>query len=108
MVLVNYFTETFSSGTRSLVRNKGVIQKMAMPREMFPVASMLVSAYHVIPRTGAARRGFCVLLGWIPDPVGIAAGLLGFAAGDGLGTACALIFSVANVFFRDFATWSRC
>ena len=49
LVIVHYFTETFSSGTRSIVRNKGVVQKMAVPREMFPVASMLVSAYHVIP-----------------------------------------------------------
>ena len=37
MVLVNYFTESVTAGTRSLLTNKGVIAKMAMPREMFPV-----------------------------------------------------------------------
>ena len=42
---VHFFTETFTAGTRSIVRNKAIVQKMAMPREMFPVASMLVSAY---------------------------------------------------------------
>jgi ABC-2 type transport system permease protein len=102
LVIVHYFTETFGSGTRSIVRNRGVVQKMAVPREMFPVASMLVSAYHVIPGL-VLLSGFCVLLGWTPDPVGIAAGLLGFLIVAVLGTACALLFSVANVFFRDFS-----
>ena len=102
LVIVHYFTETFSAGTRSIVRNKAVVQKMAVPREMFPVASMLVSAYHVIPGL-VLLSGFCAVLGWTPDPVGIAAGLLGFLLVAVLGTACALLFSVANVFFRDFS-----
>ena len=50
MVLVTYFTESVTSGTRSLLSNRGVIGKMAMPREMFPVASMLVSLWHAIPQ----------------------------------------------------------
>lgn len=101
LVVVHYFTETFSAGTRSIVRNRSIVQKMAMPREMFPVASMLVSAFHVIP-------GLVILtiagtaVGWRPDPVGLAAGLLGFSIVAVLGTALALLFSAANVFFRDF------
>jgi ABC-2 type transport system permease protein len=101
LVLVHYFTETFVAGTRSIVRNRAVVQKMAVPREMFPVASMLVSAYHVIP-------GILLLsissawLGWRPDAVGMGAALLGFLIVAVLGTALALMFSVANVFFRDF------
>ena len=101
LVFVHYFTETFQAGTRSIVRNKQIIQKMAMPKEMFPVASMLVSAFHVVP-------GLVILavasigVGWTPDPAGIAAGLLGFAIVGVLGTALALLFSALNVFFRDF------
>jgi ABC-2 type transport system permease protein len=101
LVLVHYFTETFVAGTRSIVRNRAVVQKMAVPREMFPVASMLVSAYHVIP-------GILLLsissawLGWRPDAVGMGAALLGFLVVAVWGTALALLFSVANVFFRDF------
>ena len=67
LVIVHYFTETFSAGTRSIVRNKGVVQKMAVPREMFPVASMLVSAYHVIPGAGAAL-GLLRVAGLDPRP----------------------------------------
>jgi ABC-2 type transport system permease protein len=73
-----------------------------VPREMFPVASMLVSAYHVIPGM-VLLTGSCVALGWRPDPVGMAAALLGFLLIAVLGTALALLFSAANVFFRDFS-----
>ena len=102
LVIVHYFTETFQSGTRSIVRNRSVVQKMAVPREMFPVASMLVSAYHVVPAV-TLLLGLCTFLGWRPDPVGLAAGLLGFTQIMLLGTACGLVFSVANVLFRDFS-----
>jgi ABC-2 type transport system permease protein len=101
LVIVHYFTETFQAGTRSIVRNKSLVTKMAIPREMFPVASMLVSAYHVVPGL-VLLTGVCVALGWSPDPVGVGAGLLGFVLVAVLGTALALLFSAANVFFRDF------
>lgn len=102
LVMVHYFTETFTAGTRSIVRNRQVVQKMAVPREMFPVASMLVSAYHVFPGLVLLTL-FTALLGWRPDPVEMAAALLGFTLVAVLGTALALMFSVANVFFRDFS-----
>lgn len=101
LVIVHYFTETFGAGTRSIMANKGLIKKMAVPREMFPVASMLVSAYHVIPGM-VLLIGFCAALGWRPDMVGVGAALLGFAIVAVLGTALALVFSAANVYFRDF------
>ncbi len=101
LVIVHYFTETFGSGTRSIVRNKAIIRKMAMPREMFPVASMLVSAFHVVPGMVILTVA-CVAVGWTPDLVGMGAALLGFAIIAVLGTALALLFSAANVFFRDF------
>jgi ABC-2 type transport system permease protein len=108
MVLVNYFTESVTSGTRSLLANRGVIGKMAMPREMFPVASMLVSLWHAVPQliillvaclaTGAFGDGPL----WVPDAVGMGAALLGFALIMVYGTAFGLMFSCVNVIFRDF------
>ena len=102
IVFVHYFTETFTSGTRSIVRNKAIIRKMAMPREMFPVASMLVSAFHVVPGL-VILTSACVFVGWQPDPAGVLAGLMAFAIMALWGTALALLFSAANVFFRDFS-----
>ncbi|MBA2956335.1 ABC transporter permease [Nocardioides sp. MAH-18] len=100
IVIVHFFNETFSAGTRSIVRNKSLVQKMAMPREMFPVASMLVSAYHLIPElvilviVGA-------LLGWTPTMAGMAAMVASLVICMVLGTGLALMFATANVFFRD-------
>ncbi|HEX6149390.1 ABC transporter permease [Nocardioides sp.] len=101
MVLVHFFTETFNGGTRSLVSNRSLIVKLSMPRELFPVAHMLVALWHTGPMVVILTVA-TTLLGWVPDPVGLAAGLLGFLLIGVLGLALALIFSVANVFFRDF------
>ena len=104
LVIVHFFTETFNAGTRSIVRNKALVRRMAMPREMFPVASMLVSLFHVGPQL-IILTICCVLTGWTPDPVGLAAAVLALAIIMMLGTALALLFSVANVFFRDFSSF---
>ena len=101
MVLVHFFTETFAGGTQSLVSNRSLITKLAMPKELFPVARMLVALWHTGPMLVILLIA-CVIAGWRPDPVGILAGLLGFALILILGLALALFFSVSNVFFRDF------
>jgi ABC-2 type transport system permease protein len=101
LVVVHFFTETFSAGTRSIVRNKSIVVKMPLPREMFPVASMLVSLYHVGPQLIILTVA-CLFYGWTPDPVGVVALLLAILVAMSFGTASALVFSVANVYFRDF------
>jgi len=98
---VHFFTETFSSGTRSIVRNKAIVRKMPMPREMFPVASTIVSAVNSFPQLLILFVG-AVAVGWHPEWEGIAAGLLAFTILTLLGTALALLFSAMNVFFTDF------
>jgi ABC-2 type transport system permease protein len=100
IIIVHFFNETFNAGTRSIVRNKALVQKMALPREMFPVASMLVSAYHVLPQV-VILVVVCLLTGWTPDPAGVVAMVLSLGIIATLGTAMALLFSAANVFFRD-------
>jgi ABC-2 type transport system permease protein len=102
MVLVHFFTETFNGGTRSLVSNRGLIVKLPMPRELFPVATMLVAFWHTVPMLIIATVA-SVLLGWTPEWAGIGAALLGLSIVAVLGLALGLMFSVANVFFRDFS-----
>lgn len=101
LVIVHFFTETFSAGTRSIMRNKAIVVKMPLPREMFPVATMLVSLFHVIPQMVVLVIA-CLIYGWTPDPVGMLAMLVAIVMIMLLGTAFALMFSVANVYFRDF------
>ncbi len=100
IIVVNFFNETVNAGTRSIVRNRALVQKLAMPREMFPIASMLVSAYHMLPQLGILLV-VSWLSGWRPDPLGLVAMVLSLAIIVVLATAAALAFSAANVYFRD-------
>ena len=104
LIIVHFFTETFGAGTRSLVGNKGLIAKMSVPREMFPVATMLVSLWHVAPQI-LILVGVGLMEGWRPDAVGMLSAVAGVAIAMVLGTALALLFSTANVFFRDFGSF---
>jgi ABC-2 type transport system permease protein len=102
LIIVHFFTETLNAGTRSIVRNKSLVQKMAVPREMFPVASMLVSLFHVVPQVLILLIA-TTISGWTPDPVGLVFGVLGILISMTFGTALALMFSAANVFMRDIS-----
>jgi ABC-2 type transport system permease protein len=102
LIIVHFFTETMNAGTRSIVRNKSLVRKMAVPREMFPVASMLVSLFHVLPQVVILLIA-TLLSGWHPDAMGLVYGVFALAISMTLGTALALMFSAANVFMRDIS-----
>ncbi len=104
LIVVHFFVETFNAGTRSIMRNKALVRKMAVPREMFPVASMLVSLFHVGPQL-AILAVACLFLGWTPTWIGMAGFGLAILIIAILGTALALMFSAANVFFRDIGSF---
>jgi ABC-2 type transport system permease protein len=100
MMVVTMFTETVAAGTRSIVRNAALLQKSAMPREMFPLASLLVSIYHLWPEfviLGVAL----FFVGWSPDMTAVAAGVLGYAIIIVFALALGLALSVSQVFLRD-------
>jgi ABC-2 type transport system permease protein len=101
MVFVNLFVESFNSGTRSIMANKAVVQKMPLPREIFPMASTLVTLYHTGPQM-VILIGACLATGsFEPDLVGMLAALLGFGIVILLGTGMGLMFSAVNVMYRD-------
>ena len=104
IIIVHFFTETFNAGTRSIVRNKAIVKKMAVPAEMFPVASMLVSLYHVFPQLVILLVAV-LFMGWTPTLSGVLAVAIALTIIMTLGTAMALFFSAANVLFRDFASF---
>ena len=101
MVLVNLFVESFNAGTRSIMQNKAVVQRMPLPREIFPIASTLVTLYHTGPQM-VILVGACFATGTFqPDVVGMLAALLGFGIVILLGTGMGLMFSAVNVMYRD-------
>lgn len=104
MVLVSLFNESFNAGTRSIMANKAVVQKMPLPREIFPIASTLVSLYHTGPQM-VILLSACVVTGTFqPDLVGLLAALLGLAIVVMFATGMGLMFAAVNVMYRD---WTR-
>ncbi len=100
MIMVSFFTDALSAGSRSVVRNKSLVRKINLPREMFPVASMMVSIYHMVPMYVVALIG-CLLVGWHPDPGAFLPAVLALAIVLTWGLAVALLLSAWNVYFRD-------
>lgn len=101
MVFVHYFSETWSSGTRSVRSNRALLLKMRMPREIFPVAAMVTAMYHTGPQI-LILLVICLLVGWSVSLTSIAAGLLGLAILLTFAMAMALFFSALNVYYKDF------
>lgn len=100
IVLVNFFTESLSNSTRSIVDNRDLIRKIYLPRELFPVATVWVSAAHFLPQL-VVLIGACLLVGWAPSILQLAAVVLVFVMVSVLATGLGLMFGAVNVYFRD-------
>ncbi|GAA2067253.1 ABC transporter permease [Microbacterium hatanonis] len=100
ITVVTFFSEAFTNGTRSLVDNAALIKKIYLPREMFPVASVLVAAVNILPQILVVTV-IAVFFGWAPSALHIAALLLGLVIVAMLATGLGLLFGAVNVTFRD-------
>ncbi|WP_246237201.1 ABC transporter permease [Actinomadura chibensis] len=115
LVLVSFFNETLINTTHSVLGNAPLIRKVYLPRELFPVASLLVSCVHLVPGVAIAL-GVAIAWGWTPSALAVGSALLGFALVAVLGIGLGLICSALHVFYRDtdkvvdiatlFVTWS--
>ena len=104
MIMVSFFTDTLNAGTKSVVKNKSLVRKMNVPREMFPVASVTVTTYHAGPQLVILLIA-TVLLGWSPDPTAFLAAVLGVSIMLSISLAVALAFSALNVTYRDIGNF---
>jgi ABC-2 type transport system permease protein len=110
MVFIHYFSETWSGGTRSIWSNRGLVLKMRMPREIFPVAAMFVAVYHTAPQV-LILVITAALVGWHFTWSVLAAAALGLGILITFSTAMSLLFAALNVYYKDFqnivATFSQ-
>ncbi|TQK18992.1 ABC-2 type transport system permease protein [Microbacterium sp. SLBN-154] len=100
ITVVTFFNEAFSNGTRSLVDNAALIKKIYLPREMFPVASMMIAAVNTLPQILVVIV-IALFFGWAPTALQIGAILLGLIIVAVLATGLGLLFGAVNVTFRD-------
>lgn len=94
------YSEIVSIGTSSIVANSGLIKKVYLPREVFPLSVVGSAAFNfsiqlgiLVAATGVARQ-FPTGSRWWYFPLSLAV-LLVYA------TALALLLSAVNVFLRD-------
>jgi len=100
IVLINFFTEALGNASRSIVGNGGLIKKIYLPRQLFPVASVWVSGVHFVPQILILLVA-CLFNGWRPGVLELAAALAGFVIVGLLATGLGLLFGAVNVYFRD-------
>ncbi|WP_051478803.1 ABC transporter permease [Arthrobacter sp. H5] len=100
IVLINFFSEALGNASRSIVGNGGLIKKIYLPRELFPVASVWVSGVHFLPQL-VVLLAACLFSGWRPGLAEVAAAIAGFLIVALLATGLGLFFGAVNVYFRD-------
>ena len=100
IILINFFTEALGNAARSIVGNGGLIKKIYLPRELFPVASVWVSAVHFLPQL-VVLVAASLLSGWHPSALQLLAAVAAFLLVALLATGLGLFFGAANVYFRD-------
>jgi len=100
IVLINFFTEALGNASRSIVGNGGLIKKIYLPRQLFPVASVWVSGVHFVPQILILVVA-CLFNGWRPSVLQLAAAVGGFVIVALLATGLGLLFGAVNVYFRD-------
>lgn len=115
IILINFFSEGFSNATKALVDNAHLVKKIYMPRELFPVAAVVVSFVHFLPQALLLLL-ICLFFGWLPAPAFIGAAILAVVIIGLFATGLGLFFGALNVPYRDaqnfvelillFATWA--
>lgn len=100
IVLINFFTEALGNASRSIVGNGGLIKKIYLPRQLFPVASVWVSGVHFVPQLVILIVA-CLFNGWDPSLLQLASAVAGFIIVALLATGLGLLFGAVNVYFRD-------
>lgn len=100
IILINFFTEALSQASRSMVANGGLIKKIYLPRELFPVASVWVAAVHFVPQLVVLLIA-CLFTGWQPSLLQVFVAFPAFLLVALLAIGLGLLFGAANVYFRD-------
>lgn len=100
IVVLNLFLEALASSTRSVRGNAGLINKIFLPREMFPLVSIVVSTRHFLPQL-VVLIVVAAAYGWTPTWESLASALAGFTIIVLFLVGLGLIFSTFNVYFRD-------
>lgn len=115
IVAVNLFNEAFGNATTSIVENRALVKKIYLPRELFPIAAIIIAFIHFLPQL-AILLLVCFAVGWTPSLLGLGGALLGIVMVLAFALGLGLLFAGLNVRYRDaqnfvelirmFSTWT--
>lgn len=94
------FVEIVANGTRSIVDNAGLVKKVYLPREVFPLASVGGALFNFAIQFGILLAATLVIGRFNPS-VDLLFAPLAFLVVLLYGTALALVLSAINVYLRD-------
>lgn len=115
IVAINLFSETLRNATTAITDNAPLVQKIFVPRELFPVSAAGVALVHFLPQAFVLFV-VCLILGWGMGWMPVLALLLGMVIIVTFALGLGLLFGAINVLYRDavnfvdlilmFATWA--
>jgi len=94
------FTEIVSSGTMSIINNSGLVKKVYLPREIFPLGSLGGGLFNFSLQL-IILIGATIAMGQIPLTPDLAVAPLAVLNVILFGTALAMILSAVTVYLRD-------
>ncbi|MDR1214413.1 MAG: ABC transporter permease [Propionibacteriaceae bacterium] len=94
------FNEIILMGTRSILDNAGIIKKINLPREIFPLATVGSAGFNFVIQLVILVAAALIVGGGV-NPAQLHYSLLGVLVAIIWGTALALVLSAANVYLRD-------
>jgi ABC-2 type transport system permease protein len=94
------FAEIVGSGTGSIIANGGLVKKIYLPREVFPLSCIGSALFNFLMQMGVLVIG-TFAFGKPPDAGNLGYALLATAIVLVYGTALALVLGAVNVYLRD-------
>jgi len=100
LCLLFFFNETIANATRSIVKNRAIVKKIWLPRQVFPIAGVIVAASRFVPQFLILMIG-ATATGWYFTWTGLAAAVAGVGVVVVWGLALGLLLSAVNVYLRE-------
>ena len=94
------FSEMVSSGTGSILANGGLVKKIYLPREVFPLSTLGSALFNSAMQICVLVAG-TFIMGAPPNPALLGYAVLSMAIVIVYGTALALLLGAVNVYLRD-------
>lgn len=115
IIAINLFSETLRNATTAITDNAPLVQKIFVPRELFPISAAGVALIHFLPQA-VVMMVVCIALGWSIGWLPVLSFILGMLIIVTFALGLGLLFGAVNVMYRDavnfvdlilmFATWT--